>query len=183
MKSMQARSAFWSLLAVALLVGLPFLGSEAQAGRGGGGGARGGGGFSGGSFRATGGHAEGPRGGAVAEGPRGGEAYRGPDGGVAAKGPRGETAYRPDHPAGGGTYNRNVNVTNNWNAYYGPRYGGAAAGVAAGLAVGATVATLSAAARPLVVNNQTYYYDGANYYQSCYRGTDVNYCVVANPNE
>jgi len=135
MKSMKAKSAFGSLFAVALLVALPFFCSEAQAWRGGGGGFHGGGGFSGGSFRGGGGYAEGPRGGGVAEGPRGGtyaqtprggEAYRSPYGGEAARGPGGGTAYRSGYPAGGGTYNRNVNVSGNWNAYYGPRYGGAA---------------------------------------------------------
>jgi hypothetical protein len=192
MKSMKSKSAFWSLIAVALLVGLPFFCSEAHAWRGGGGGYRGGGGFSGGSFRGGGGWAQGPRGGTVAQGPRGGryaqtpgggQAYRSPYGGAAARGPGGGTAYRPGYPAGGGTYNRNVTVSRNWNAYYGPRYGGVAAGAAAGLAVGAVVGSLSAAAQPMVVNNQTYYYDGTNYYQPCYQGTDVNYCVVPDPNQ
>jgi hypothetical protein len=194
MRSMRTKSAFWSLCAVALLLTLPFFCSEAQAWRGGGG-------FSGGSFRGGGGYATGPRGGAVAQGPRGGRAYRspyggaaargpygaaavrGPYGGAAARGPGGATAYRPGYPAGGVTYNRNVNVSTNWRPYYGPRYGAAAAGVAAGLAVGAVVGSLSAAAQPMVVNNQTYYYDGTNYYQPCYQGTDVKYCVVPNPNQ
>ena len=70
-----------------------------------------------------------------------------------------------------------MNVTR--NAYYGPRYGGAAAG----LAVGATVGYLSAAARPVAVNNQTYYVDGSTYYQKCYQGSDVSYCVVPDPNQ
>jgi hypothetical protein len=76
-----------------------------------------------------------------------------------------------------------VNVSGNWNAYYGPRYGGAAAGAAAGLAVGATVGYLSAAAQPVVVNNQTYYIDGTTYYQKCYQGSEVSYCVVPAPNQ
>jgi hypothetical protein len=192
MKEMRLRSPFWSLFVVALLVvALSFFCSEAQAWRGGGRGFHGGGGFSGGSFRGGGGYATGPRGGAVAEGPRGGryaqtprggQAYRSPYGGAAARGPGGGTAYRPGYPAGG-AYNRNVNVSRNWQSYYGPRYGGVAAGAAAGLAVGAVVGSLSAAAQPLVVNNQTYYYDGTNYYQPCYQGTDVNYCVVPDPNQ
>jgi hypothetical protein len=178
MKSMQPKSPFWSLIVLALLVSLPCFSSEAQA--------RGGGGFSGGSFRAGGGYAEGPRGGAVAQGPRGGtyaqtprggEAVRTPSGGAAARGPEGGTAYRPGYPAGGATYNRNVNVTG--NTYYGGRYGGAAAG----LAVGAVVATLPAAAAARSVAGQTYYYDGSAYYQPCYQGTDVNYCVVPDPNQ
>ena len=59
----------------------------------------------------------------------------------------------------------------------------AAAGAAAGLAIGATIASLPAAAQPMVVNNQTYYYDGTNYYQPCYGGSDTNYCVVSDPNQ
>jgi hypothetical protein len=185
MKSMRAKSAFWSLFAAVLLVALPFFCSEAQAWRGGGG-------FSGGSFRGGGGYATGPRGGAVAQGPRGGQyaqtprggqAYRSPYGGAAARGPGGATAYRPGYPAAGGTYNRNVNVSRTWQTYYGPRYGGVAAGAAAGLAVGAVVGSLSAAAQPMAVNNQTYYYDGTNYYQPCYQGTNLSYCVVPNPNQ
>ncbi len=212
MKLKNLRSSLWSLAVAALLVSLPFLCSEAQAQRRGGGGYHGGGGFSGGSFRGGGGWAQGPRGGTVAEGPRGreyaqtpqgGEAYRGtggaavrgpaggaaargPYGGAAARGPAGGTAYRPptSYPAGGGTYTRNVNVSGNWSAYYGPGYrpypyAGAAA---AGLAVGATVAYLSAAAQPVVVNNQTYYVDGTTYYQKCYKGSEVAYCVVPKPN-
>jgi hypothetical protein len=76
-----------------------------------------------------------------------------------------------------------VNVSRNWNAYYGPGYGRVATGAAAGLAVGATVGYLSAAARPVVVNNQTYYVDGKTYYQKCYQGSEVSYCVVPNPNQ
>jgi hypothetical protein len=77
----------------------------------------------------------------------------------------------------------NVQGGGNWNAYRGPGYGGVAAGAAAGLAVGATVGALSAAAQPVVVNNQTYYSDGGTYYQKCYQGTEVSYCVVPNPNQ
>ncbi len=56
-------------------------------------------------------------------------------------------------------------------------------GAAVGLAIGATVASLPSSAQPLVVNNQTYYYDGTNYYQACYGGSDSNYCVVSDPNQ
>jgi len=45
------------------------------------------------------------------------------------------------------------------------------------------VATLPARATALAVAGQTYYYDGTNYYQPCYQGTDVSYCVVADPNQ
>ena len=120
----------------------------------------------------------------MAEGPRGGAAVRGPGGGAAARGPGGQTAYRPGTtPSGGGTYNRNVNVNQNWNAYSGPGYRPYAGAAVAGLAVGATVAALSAAAQPVVVNNQTYYSDGGTYYQKCYEGTEVSYCVVPDPNQ
>jgi len=166
MKLIKLKSPFGSLFVVALLLGLPFLCSEAQA--------RGGGGYSGGSFRGGGGYAEGPRGGAVAVGPRGGAVAEGPRGGVAAKGayggaavrgPGGQTAYR----AGG---------------YYGPGYRAPVyGGVAAAVAVGTVVGTLPAAAAALSVAGQRYYYDGGTYYQSCYQGTDVNYCVVADPNQ
>ena len=201
MKLIKLKSPLWSLFVVALLVALPFLCSEAQAQRrggggshgGGGGGARsGGGGMSGGSFRGgaaaqgpRGGAAvQGPRGGAAARGPGGGAAVRGPGGGAAARGPGGQTAYRPGTtPSGGGTYNRNVNVNQNWNAYSGPGYRPYAGAAVAGLAVGATVAALSAAAQPVTVNNQTYYNDGGTYYQKCYEGTEVSYCVVPDPNQ
>ena len=66
--------------------------------------------------------------------------------------------------------------------YYGGG-GAAAAGVLAGLAIGATIASLPDAAQPMVVNNQNYYYDGTNYYQPCYGGSDTNYCVVSDPNQ
>jgi hypothetical protein len=59
-------------------------------------------------------------------------------------------------------------------------YAGAAV---TGLAVGATVAAISASAQPVVVDNQTYYNDGGTYYQKCYEGTDVSYCVVPDPNQ
>jgi hypothetical protein len=158
MKLLRLRSPFWSFLAVMLTISLSGLCLEAQAWRGGG--------FSGGSFRRGGGFATGPRGGAVAVGPRGGVAARGPYGGAAAVGPRGGAAVRAPYYGPG----------------YRPRYGGVAAGVAAGLAVGAVVATLPARAAALSVAGQTYYYDGSNYYKPCYQGTDVNYCVVPDPN-
>lgn len=211
MKPRNLKSYLGSLFVAGLLISLPFLCPDAQGqrgggGRGGGGGARGGGGggggLSGGSFRGGGAvaqgprggvAAQGPRGGAVAEGPRGGAAargpgggaaVRGPGGGAAARGPGGQTAYRPGTtPSGGGTYNRNVNVNQNWNAYSGPGYRPYAGAAVAGLAVGATVAALSTAAQPVVVNNQTYYSDGGTYYQKCYEGTEVSYCVVPDPNQ
>jgi len=70
-----------------------------------------------------------------------------------------------------------------WGPYYGGGWGGVAAGAAAGLAVGTVVGALSASAQPLVVNNQTYYYDNGTYYQPCYQGASSGYCVVPNPNK
>jgi hypothetical protein len=154
MNRLKLRSPFWSFFALMLMVSLTGLCLEAQAR---------GGGFSGGSFRGGGGYATGPRGGAVAEGPRGGVAARGPYGGAAAEGPRGGTAVRAP--------------------YYGPGYRPGYGGVAAGVAVGAVVATLPARAAALSVAGQNYYYDGSNYYQPCYQGTDVSYCVVSDPNQ
>jgi hypothetical protein len=77
---------------------------------------------------------------------------------------------------------RTVNVSGGagWGYYGG---GGAVAGAAAGLAIGAAIASLPGAAQPMVVNNQNYYYDGTNYYQPCYGGSDTNYCVVSDPNQ
>jgi hypothetical protein len=49
------------------------------------------------------------------------------------------------------------------------------------LAVGTVLGALPAAAAAQAVAGQNYYYDGNNYYQPCYQGTDVNYCVVPNP--
>ena len=77
---------------------------------------------------------------------------------------------------------RNVNVSGGWGYYGGGgAAAGAVAGAAAGLAIGATIASLPAAAQPLYVNNQNYYYDGTNYYQPCAQGSDMNYCVVSDP--
>lgn len=76
-----------------------------------------------------------------------------------------------------------MNVNQNWNAYNGPGYRPYARAAVAGLAVGTTVAALSAAAQPVVVDGQTYYSDGGNYYEKCYEGTEVSYCVVPDPTE
>ena len=166
MKLLKLRSPIWSFFVAMLMVSLTALCLEAQAR----------GGYSGGSFRGGGGYATGPRGGAVAVGPRGGAVAEGPRGGAAARGPRGGAAAVGPR---GGTYHR--------DPYYGPGYrpgyGGVAAGVAAGVAVGAVVVTLPARAAALSVAGQTYYYDGSAYYQPCYQGTDVNYCVVTDPNQ
>lgn len=136
----------------------------------GGGGVRGfgGGGFSGGSFSRGGGWATGPRGGAAVRGPGGGAAVRGP-GGTYVRG-------------GGNTYNRNVTVNQGWGAWGGYGAGAVAAGVAAGVAVGSVAATLPPSYQTVVVSGQNYYYANGAYYQPCYQGAEVSYCVVANPN-
>jgi hypothetical protein len=85
-----------------------------------------------------------------------------------------------------------VNVTGyggGWGPYYGGggawagAAAGAAAGAVAGLAMGALVSSLPSNAQPMIVNNQNYYYDGTNYYQSCFQGSDSGYCVVQDPNQ
>jgi hypothetical protein len=202
MKLRKLKSPFWSLFAVALLLTLPFPSSAAEPHRGGPSGGHGpspsasgyhgpsayhgGGGFSSGSFRGVapgvaqgprgGAVVRGPRGGAVAEGPRGGVAVRGPSGGVAVRGPRG--AYYVGYP--GGAYGEA------WAPYYGPDYGpdygeGGLAAFIAGLVIGTVLQALPPGAVAQIIGGQTYYYDGSNYYQPCYQGTDLGYCVVPNP--
>jgi nitrate reductase alpha subunit len=51
------------------------------------------------------------------------------------------------------------------------------------LAVGTILEALPPAAAPQVYGGQTYYYDGTNYYEACYQGADLDYCVVPNPGE
>ncbi len=182
------KSPFWSLIAVALILALPFPGSAAKPSRGGGGGghpavgghpaggghpaiASHGGGFSGGSFRAP---SPAPR--AAVRGPRGGFVAQGPRGGAAVRGPRG--GYVGGYP--GGAYGGEA-----WAPYYGPEYGGGgglAAAIIAALAIGTILEALPPGAVAQAFGGQTYYYDGSNYYQQCYQGTDVGYCVVPNPN-
>jgi hypothetical protein len=78
----------------------------------------------------------------------------------------------------------NVTVSGGWGHYgAGAVAAGAVAGAAAGLVIGATIASLPSAAQPLDVGGQTYYYDGTNYYQPCAQGSDMNYCVVSDPNQ
>ena len=189
MKLRKLRSPIWSLFAVALVLTLPFVSSAAgpKGGGGGGGHPAGGGhaaaaphvgGFSGGSFRPAPAPraVPAPRGGAVARGPRGGTAVRGPSGGAAVKGPRG--GYGGGYHGGG--------YGEAWAPYYGPEYGGGgglAAAIIAALAIGTILEALPSGAVPQVYGGQTYYYDGSNYYQACYQGTDLNYCVVPPPNQ
>jgi len=53
--------------------------------------------------------------------------------------------------------------------------------MAAALAVGTFLEALAADVQTLVIGNETYYFDGVNYYQACYQGIDSGYCVVPNP--
>ena len=162
------------------------------------------GGFGGGSFHqgafgggswsgAHGGQAAwGPRGAGVAQGPGGTTVARGPYGSGAVQTPSGSTATW--HDSDYNSWNHNVNVSQTYNVggdggwgYYGGTTvspaGAAVVGALAGLAIGTMVASLPANAQPLLIGNQTYYYDGTNYYLPCNGGSDTNYCVVANPNQ
>ena len=105
-------------------------------------------------------------------------AVRGPDGSFAARGPGGDYVARgPDGGVVAGGSNRG------WGGYYGAGWGGAvAAGAVAGLAVGAMVSSLPLDAEPISVADQRYYVADDIYYQPCYQGAVVNYCVVDNPN-
>jgi hypothetical protein len=49
--------------------------------------------------------------------------------------------------------------------------------------LGTFLEILSGNVQPLTINGQSYYYDGTNYYQSCYQGTDSGYCVVPPPTQ
>jgi len=178
------RSKFYFILSailVAALMGFAFFLQEANArgeGRG----------FSGGSFRGDEGYVEGPRGGGVAEdprgsraaeGPRGGAAARGPDGGAVARGPEGGVAARGP---GGETYAETprARATSDWDHFHGPGWDKSVTESAAGAAVGFTD-TLPAGATAVVVAGQTYYVASGVYYQDCFMGSDVNYCVVPAP--
>ncbi|MGA8573517.1 MAG: hypothetical protein WB560_13725, partial [Desulfobaccales bacterium] len=110
-----------------------------------------------------------PRGGAAVRGPRGGYVAHGYYGGAAVKGRHG---YYGGYPGGA------------WGPYYGPEYyggGGLAAAIIAALAIGTILEALPSGANPQVYGGQTYYYDGTNYYQACYQGADLDYCVVPAP--
>lgn len=76
-----------------------------------------------------------------------------------------------------------MNVSGNWAPYYGSSYGSAAAGAAAGLSVGTVVGALPDTAAAQSVAGQTYYVVGNTYYQKCYTGSQVSYCVVPNPGQ
>ena len=113
-----------------------------------------GGGFSGGTVRGVG----------------GAEVARGPEGGVAVKAPDG--AVRVDAPA--------ARPADDWDHFGGPGWNNAVAGAAAGGSVGFTD-TLPADVTAVVVAGRNYYVSNGVYYQECFMGSDVNYCVVPAP--
>ena len=106
-----------------------------------------------------------------------GEDTRGP-GGTYAQG-----AY-----GGGSYYHANTNVNQNINVNTGlgrrlrSRLGRCSRRGRSRACGGPVAAAPPTAAQPVVVNNQNYYFAGGSYYQPCYQGADVSYCVVANPN-
>ena len=173
-----------SAVLVAALTSFAFFLQEANAAR------AVGGGFSGGTVRGVGGaevargpeggvavkapdgavRAEGARGGEVARGREGGAVARGPEGGVAVKAPDG--AVRVDAPA--------ARPADDWDHFGGPGWNNAVAGAAAGGSVGFTD-TLPADVTAVVVGGQNYYVSKGVYYQECFMGSDVNYCVVPAP--
>jgi hypothetical protein len=114
------------------------------------------GGFSGGSLRGYGGEVTGPRGSEIAEGPLGGVAAEGPRGGGIAEGPGGaRVAVGPD--------GRAIARTGR-GAYWGP-----------------PVDAVPDDADDVTVGDQEYWVSNGVYYQQCYVGSDVYYCVVPAP--
>jgi hypothetical protein len=111
--------------------------------------ASGAGGFSGGTFRGGGGYVQTPRGGTVATTPWGGTAVRAPDGAEAVRAPDGAIAVRT--PGGGVVYR------------------GPGGGVVADLPVGAV---------PVVVGDQSLYVSDGVYYEPCFVGNELSYCVT-----
>jgi hypothetical protein len=55
--------------------------------------------------------------------------------------------------------------------------------LAAGLTVGAVVASIPQNSQPVVINEQQYYVSDGNYLKPCYQGSQLQYCVVADPNQ
>jgi hypothetical protein len=65
----------------------------------------------------------------------------------------------------------------------GPRGGVTAEGPRGNVAAGTAVRTLPDSAFATVLAGRRYYYDGYTYYEPCYDGTDVIYCVVPDPTQ
>jgi hypothetical protein len=126
-------------------------------------------------------YAEGPHGGEVAVAPDGATAVRAPDGATAVRGPDGDYAARaPDGAVAVGETDHGAVYAHDyhgagWDGYYGHGY------AAGGISVGVMVESLPDSADRVIVDNQTYYIDNNVYYQSCYQGSVVNYCVVDDP--
>lgn len=70
-----------------------------------------------------------------------------------------------------------------WGPYYGGYVSDFGADMAAALALGTVVGDLPADVQTLIIDDETYYFDGTNYYQDCYQGIDSSYCVVPDPYE
>ncbi len=162
-----------SAVLVAALTAFAFFLQEAHAAR------TAGGGFSGGTVRGDAGPVQTPRGTGAVEGPRGGAAARGPDGAAVARGPDGGVAVKtPD----GAVYTESAGARaeSDWDHFYGPGWNGAVDAAPAGGAVGFTD-TLPGDATAVVVWGQNYYVSNGVYYQECFMGSDVNYCIVPAP--
>lgn len=167
------RSEFYFILSailVAALMGFAFFLQEANArgeGRG----------FSGGSLRGSEGYVESPREGRAAEGPRGSAADRGADRGAVARTPERGVAARPPVGTVRGEERR---VKDDWDHFYGSGWDKAVVQAPADAPVTITD-TLPGNATAVVVAGQTYYVASGVYYQECFMGSDVNYCVVPAP--
>ena len=180
MKHLKLRPHLVRLIGVALLAGMVFFSSEAQALDGG---DFMGGGFLGGGFVGTGF----PSGGFVGDGFVGsgfaGDGFVGsgfPRGGFAGSGfPTG------GFPGGGGYYGgaHMVTVPGNLGEYSGPGGGAPAPGVVTPLKTGMLVSALPTGAVAQTVKGQRYFFDGYTYYTPCSQGAEQAYCVVLDPNK
>ena len=180
------------VLGTAALLVLSFSSQWVDArGGGGGGGSFGGGG---GSFHSMGGG----YGGGFHEGFGGGTFRGGDEGPHGSQGPAmhgggpehpGEAHFEDGKPPGPGPgprpgppkphpNNNNPRYWSGWDDYYGP-YGDWYDGGA--VVIGTVVGVLPETVEPIAVGGQTYYEDDGVYYQPCYQGTELSYCVVDPP--
>jgi hypothetical protein len=138
---------------------------------------------------------EAPQGGEFSRGPRSAGAVREPVGGEAVRGPkfvtgpqgRGVLAGESRNIYGERVYPRGphmVTAPGNWGPYYGPSYVPPAfAGGGVTVLPGMIVSALPAGAVPRTVAGKRYYYGAGIYYQPCYQGSELSYCVVPDPNK
>jgi hypothetical protein len=49
--------------------------------------------------------------------------------------------------------------------------------------MGAIIGSLPQNSQPVIVNNQQYYMSEGKYLKPCYQGSELRYCVVANPQQ